>query len=168
MKQRLDEEQLYEKFRSFAEQNPERKIALLVRTEEEIKAAYRAAVYGELSLLFGNILTQEDAEKEKERAMRAFRELLEENHEFNGFIPKGILVDTPFALLSQISTEGFDFLCYDVEKICVLMAGEKTTAQAYRTAIEAMVRKNFHPKLPRQTVALKHPTEPKVFLCTDL
>ena len=100
--------------------------------------------------------------------MRAFRELLEENHEFNGFIPKGILVDTPFALLSKIPTEGFDFLCYDVEKISVLMAGEKAIAQMHRTAIEAMVRQNFQPNLPCQTVVLKHPTEPKVFVCTDL
>ncbi len=125
------EQRLYEALRTLAEEAPEREIAALVRsenagrTESEIKAIFRAAVYGEISLLFGDIFTKEDAEEAKECAQRAFRSLLEEKHEFNGFLPKGILIDTPLALLSEIPRQGFDFFCIDRQKITSLLLGTK-------------------------------------------
>lgn len=125
------EEPLYERIRSLAEETPEREIGILVQsdfkeaTETQIKAIFRAAVYGELFLVFGDVFTNEDAELAKDCANRAFRSLLEEGREFNGFIPKGILVDTPLALLSHISEQGFDFFCIDEKRLIRLLVGGK-------------------------------------------
>ncbi|MBQ2999763.1 MAG: hypothetical protein IJD64_04810 [Clostridia bacterium] len=123
------EQRLYETLRAIAEESPEREISALVscdqkeKTETQIKAVFRAAVYGEISLLFGDVFTNEDAEEAKECAQRSFRSLLEEGREFNGFIPKGILIDTPFALLSKISEQGFDFFCLDEKRLIRLFVG---------------------------------------------
>ena len=155
-----DEECLYEKFRAIAEEDPERKIAVLVQNESEIKAAYRAAVYGEIFLLFGDIFTKEDAESARERARRAFCELIEEHHEFNGFIPKGILVDTPLALLSNLSVQGFDFFCYDIEKISLLLTGnKKSILQKQQKAIQDLIRKYSSKVLPHRNINFKSPLE---------
>ena len=124
------EQRLYETLRALAEEDPEREISVLVssdqqeKTETQIKAIFRAAVYGEVSLLFGDIFTNEDAEEAKDCAQRAFRSLLEEGREFNGFIPKGLLIDTPLALLSEISEQGFDFFCLDEKRLIRLFVGE--------------------------------------------
>ena len=170
MEQRIDEEYedaLFERLRSIAECHPDHKMAFLVRSEDEIKAAYRAAVYGEISILFGNIFTDEDAERAREQAGQAFRALLEENREFNGFIPKGILIDTPFALLSEIPAQGFDFFCYHIDQLLILMAGEKKTAQKHRSRIEKAIRERFHSALPCQTVVLRRSGKDKLWICKD-
>ena len=158
---------LYENFRAIAEEDPNRKIAVLVKSENEIKAAYRAAVYGEISLLFGNIFTKEDAESAKESTRRAFCELLEEKHEFNGFVSKGILIDTPLALLTELSVQGFDFFCYDAEKISILLAGEKITAQKHRQAIKNIILNHMEPTLPCQTIDFQAPIERRIWVCKD-
>jgi len=124
-----EETSLYETLRAFAEASPERELFALIRTEREdctettVKAIFRAAVYGNISLLFGNIFNNSDLEEAKECANRAFRSLLEEGHEFNGFLPKGILLDTPLALLSEISEQGLDFFCLDEERLSSLFTG---------------------------------------------
>ena len=170
MEHRIDEENedaLFERLRSIAECHPDHKMAFLVRSENEIKAAYRAAVYGEISILFGNIFTDEEAERARDQAGRAFRALLEENREFNGFIPKGILIDTPFTILSEIPTQGFDFVCYHIEKISLLLAGEKKTAQKHRSRIEKASREKFSSALPCQTVVLRLPGKSELWICKD-
>jgi len=121
------EQVLYERLRTLVERNPEREHVVFVQSankEKEIKAIFRAAVYGNVSLLFGNIFTNEDANEAKESANRAFRALLEEGHEFNGFLPKGILIDTPLALLSGISEQGFDFCYLDEARVISLFTGD--------------------------------------------
>ncbi|MBO5938114.1 MAG: hypothetical protein J6Q82_01255 [Clostridia bacterium] len=149
------EEALYQSLRELTEQDTERKVATIVRNREEIKAAYRAAVYGEISLLFGDIFTGEDAEQAKSTAHLAFRELLEEKHEFNGFIPKGILIDTPLALLSQIPTDGIDFFCYDIEKLSILLAEEKKRVPMHRRSLEVIIAENMNSSLPTKAILSK-------------
>ena len=151
------EEECYEALCAIAERALDRSINVIVRSKEEIKAAYRAAVYGEISLLFGNILTEEDAEEAKQRANLAFRELLEEKHEFNGFIPKGILIDTPLALLTALPADGIDFFCYDLEKLTMLLTKEKKTAQTHRQRIRQIIEERITSARPAKTIETKLP-----------
>ena len=143
------EQALYERLRTLVERNPEREHVVFVQSankEKEIKAIFRAAVYGNVSLLFGNIFTNEDANEAKESANRAFRALLEEGHEFNGFLPKGILIDTPLALLSGISEQGFDFFCLDAKKISFLLMGAELH---HRDCIDEKMKKIVQKFLPK-------------------
>ncbi len=151
----VSEEECCEKLRSIAEQDAEQNIYAIVRKREEIKAVYRAAVYGEISLLLGNVFNKENAETAKVAANLAFRELLEENHEFNGFIRKGIFIDTPLALLSHIPTEGFDFFCYDAEKLSLLLAEQKKTVHTHRKVLDTVIEKNINNSLPIQIIQSK-------------
>ena len=161
------EEELYEKLCKLAEEAPERKLLVLVRSEAEIKAAYRAAVYGKISLLFGEIFTEEEAERAKEKANRAFCELIEEKREFNGFIPKGILIDTPLALLSKISPQGFDFFCYDTEKIAsypIEKDKNEESAEKYRQDIEALISKAIESDPACYTINEQFPIEKEIWV----
>ena len=146
------EQRLYETLRAIAEESPEREISALVscdqkeKTETQIKAVFRAAVYGEISLLFGDVFTNEDAEEAKECAQRSFRSLLEEGREFNGFIPKGILIDTPLALLSDISEKGWDFFGINTTKIAyLLLGGQKINSDILCRKAKEFVQK-YSPK----------------------
>jgi len=146
------EQRLYESLRSIAEEAPEQELVALVgnenseRTEAEIKAIFRAAVYGEFSLLFGNIFSSEDAEEAKECANRAFRSLLEEKHEFNGFLPKGILIDTPLALLSEIPKQSFDFFCVNTQKIAALLLGATQSSSGALSQKAREIVQKYSPK----------------------
>lgn len=150
-----NEEALYRTLRALAEEDTEQRLYVVIRSVEEIKATYRAAVYGEISLLFGDVFTSKDAEKAKSDANLAFRELLEESHEFNGFLPKGILIDTPLALLAKLPSEGFDFFCYDAERLSILLVGEKARAARHRTALNALIQQHATHSRSIQTMGSK-------------
>ena len=146
------EQQLYEKLRAIAEEAPEQRIAALVKaapidkTELQIKAVFRAAVYGEISLLFGDIFTNEDTERAKECTQKAFRALLEDVHEFNGFIQKGILIDTLLPLLSEISEHGWDFISIDESRLIFLLTNGH---RAHKTEAEKLLRQITEKKLKK-------------------
>lgn len=148
----IGEEKLYQTLRAAVEDFSERSIAALVRlepkaeAEAQIKAIFRAAVYGDVSLLFGDIFTENDAEVAKQCAQSAFRSLLENEREFNGFIPKGIFIDTPLALLSELPEQGFDFFCLDEKRLTSLFTGgidaqEKEASRLWKCIAEKNLKK---------------------------
>ena len=152
-------EHLYETLRALTEEAPEKSIAALVVTndpdvrEEMIKSVFRASVYGEISLLFGNVFTKEDAAGIKEDAKRAFCSLLEEEREFNGFIPKGPLIDTPLALLSNGTMQGWDFFCLDEARVCDLLCGSAALrSEPLARALETLIQSNLPKTLSRYTL----------------
>ena len=105
----LSEEKAYEYFCSFADKHigtPITAIASLGGRSAEskllfrsrIRAIYRASVWGQFSLLCSGAISSSDVSEVVESLKDVFCELESEGREFNGFIKKGILIDTPLLL----------------------------------------------------------------------
>lgn len=82
-----------------------------------VRAIYRAGVWGRYSLLCKGVKTPENATRCISFIHQAFRLLDEEEREFNGFIPKGILIDTPLILLSAPTCRMLDFFVIDFDAV---------------------------------------------------
>ncbi|MBE6668283.1 MAG: hypothetical protein E7607_08260 [Ruminococcaceae bacterium] len=88
-----------------------------------IKAILRGAVYGNFSISLRGILCEEDLRNALLDINRAFCSLEAEGREFNGYICRGICIDTPLLLRSSFSCEGIDNYSVDVERLFSLMTG---------------------------------------------
>ncbi len=128
-----DEDSLFEFFRDLGERRAEFPITVLLRRERSredsasfrlpIRSLFRAAVYGEFSLLIGGIVTEEDRTSALQEIHQVFCELESDGREFNGYIPKGILIDTPLALNKLQIGDGVDFFCLEITKLLRLLTG---------------------------------------------
>ena len=114
----LGEEQLFERYRDAAEVLPPRALTVVSGSRamraEEIRAAMRSGVYGNISLLFGGILSEGHLTEALDTLCHAFCELELDGREFNGYLPRGLLVDTPYLLWIAEELRGVDFLVYDL------------------------------------------------------
>lgn len=93
---------------------------------EELRRIYLHGIYGRFSLLVKGVLSHEDFANVLSLCHRLFCELSEENREFNGYLPRGILVDSPLALCWQTLPSGADFYCLDYHRLVTLWSGEYT------------------------------------------
>ncbi len=93
----------------------------------DTRAIYRAGVWGRASLLCTSVFTPEHADELVMLLHKVFCMLEDENREFNGFIPKGILVDTPLLLLSKPKHSVIDFFCLDFEKLRYALCASNDT-----------------------------------------
>ena len=93
-----------------------------------VRAVYRASVWGQFSLLCAGAAIPEHVHSISEALRDAFCELEIEGREFNGFIKKGILIDTPLLLYRFPLHAKFDFLCIDPERICTMCTGKDLRA----------------------------------------
>ncbi len=111
------------------------RITVLVPGGEQLSSAirhlYLLGIFGGFALLFGNILTEEDQARTFGLCHQCFCELTAEGREFNGYLPKGLLVDTPLTLSLDGHLPGVDFFCFDYPVLCQRMGG-KDTKQARR------------------------------------
>ena len=89
-----------------------------------LRGIYRAAVYTRLSLLLEGVDHAKDATDLLNLCHRVFCELSEEAREFNGYFPKGIFIDTPLLALEGALPHGLDFLCFDPDRIQMLLCGK--------------------------------------------
>ncbi len=94
--------------------------------EERVRAVYRAGVWGRFSLLCSCISTPEQAKERILSMHKVFRELDDKRREFDGFMPKGLLIDTPIMLLEGAQIKTVDFFHVDVEKLQCLLSGSKS------------------------------------------
>lgn len=127
-----DEDSLFEILRDLAEENASIPFTVLLRFDPthhdstklraQIRALFRAAVYGRFTLLLGGVLSDADMRCAIDEVHSAFCELESEEREFNGYIPKGILIDTPLSL-GITATDGIDFFCLDISKLFRLFTG---------------------------------------------
>jgi len=128
------EERLYEAYRDSAEKSVGVSIIAKINSVEyryeQIRALMRGGVYGSFSVLFGGILTISDADKALTYLRRAYCELELEGREFNGYLPRGLYIDTPYLLSISEEIRGFDFFVYDTEKILRLMTGRDNAISA--------------------------------------
>lgn len=92
---------------------------------DQLRALFRSAVYGRFSLLFQGPLTNEDCESCLRESHRAFCELESEGREFNGYIPKGVLIDSPLSLMTNLSLSAMDLLCFDLPRLGDCLTGKR-------------------------------------------
>lgn len=77
----------------------------------QLKAIYRASVYGNVSIMFPMIVSCEEIENIKKYVEMAKKELIERGVEFSEYVPLGIMIETPAAaLISDELAKKVDFL----------------------------------------------------------
>ena len=86
-----------------------------------LRALFRSAVWGDFSLIFKSVLSAGEIREALRATHGIFCELESEGREFNGYIPKGVCVDTPFLLTERLDFGGIDLCCFNVEAISTLM-----------------------------------------------
>ena len=128
------EERAYEYFCDIADTLIGAPIAAVARFEaphpersslfrSRIRAIYRASVWGQFSLLCEGISTPDELTECSSILKEVFCELEGEGREFNGFIEKGICIDTPMILYNTPHHPRFDFFCFDFKKLLYLCTG---------------------------------------------
>lgn len=127
-----EEELLYERYRDLAERViglPLTVILPYARTSSDgdefrhhVRALFRAAVYGNFSLLIKGILTQQELGFCFSELHRIADELKQDRREHNERIPRGILLDIPL-LFHWTNWTGIDFLCLDLDHLWDLFTG---------------------------------------------
>ena len=85
----------------------------------------RCAVWGDVSLLLCGLLCEEELTLFLQKFCHAFCELETDKREFNGYIKRGLLIDSPYLLWAAHSFYGIDFILFDAEKLLALISGQR-------------------------------------------
>lgn len=121
------EEELYRYFSDIAESSVGKGSSVLLSASElshsVLRALLRGAVWGELSLLLGGILTSDGLTAALSEFCRVFCELETEGREFNGYLQRGLYIDSPYLLSRAEKLCGIDTFVYDTERLAALMSG---------------------------------------------
>ena len=132
------DEELYEIYRDAAELSVGRSVTIIADTDkclsDRLRAVMRGAVFGNISLCFRGILTEAELKDALDCFCKAFCELEIEGREFNGYIKRGLMIDTPYLLRIAPYLRGVDFFIYDTKRLIYLMSGERKKAPAEITA----------------------------------
>lgn len=76
----------------------------------QLRALYRASVFGNLSIMFPMIISEWEVVEIKNMIEEVKNELTEENHKFNDNVEIGIMIETPAAaLISDVLAKHVDF-----------------------------------------------------------
>ena len=102
-------------------------ISLSVKNDLEcsIRALLRSAVWGEVSLLFSDVLTEDGLTKALDGFHKVFCELEAEGREFNGYIQRGLRIDSPYLFSRASDLCGVDTFVYDAEGLAVSLGGNR-------------------------------------------
>ena len=123
------EEYLYELYRDIAESAMGAQLILPADTDAafqlRLRAILRSAVYGSFSVMLRGVLSSDELSLALCKYNRIFCELESESREFNGYIPRGVCIDTPLLLFQPFCCGGLDFIVIDAERIVRLMTGNK-------------------------------------------
>ncbi len=126
----LREEEYFEHCRTLAEECYGRPITVLLSVDRpegalrsELRGLYRAAVYGDFSLLCAGLHTAGEIHACPEFLSHIFCELRSEGHEVNGSLPRGILLDSPLLLATDRLPAGIDWVCTDTGRLISLLCG---------------------------------------------
>lgn len=126
----LREEEYFERYRTLAEECYGRPITVLLSADRpegavrsELRGLYRAAVYGDFSLLCAGLHTAGEIHACPEFLSRIFCDLRSEGHEVNGSLPRGILLDSPLLLATDRLPAGIDWVCTDTGRLISLLCG---------------------------------------------
>ena len=140
------EDDVYEALCDVADKNTGARI--IAQTEygdgmtDRIRGIYRAAVWGRISMLC-RARTPKEAEDFFSLTHSAFCALEKQAREFNGFIPRGILIDTPIMILS-VPNRFADFFVVDcnslTERFCAADASSEISRSVFAYVSEYINR----------------------------
>ncbi len=122
----MSRDEMWEALCTFAESHPSQRLLVPLdvpytgqeeRFCEHMDALFCAAVYGNFSVLLSGVRNEKDISQTLRFMHKAFCRLEEQGREFNGYIKKGVLVDTPMWLFDFIYMQKLDIVCVDLDKI---------------------------------------------------
>ncbi len=130
------------------------------RPAEAIRQLYLAGIFGGFSLLFEGVLCRKDQQEILSTCHRCFGELWGEGREFNGYLPRGILLDTPLSMELGSPLPGADFFCFDYEALCRGFGG--SLSSRVRRLTEARMEEVCRRLSPREKKLLLHSAPDRV------
>lgn len=133
---------------------------------EQLRALYRASVFGNLAIMYPMISSLEEVQKIREISCKVKQELLEEKIPF-GNVEEGIMIETPAAaLMSQELAQEVDFFSIgtnDLTQYTLAMDRDNAKLNAFYNIHHPAVL-----KLIRMTVENAHEMGIKVGICGEL
>ena len=138
------EESIFEFLRDLAETSTQIQITVITKSfaspdfeehefmKAKIRAVFRAAIYGNISLFCEGAQTLSEFECFCNVMSKAFCELESERREFNGYITKGVLISTPLSAICLCSCPA-DIFCIDLDKMLPLITGNKNQSIDFLT-----------------------------------
>ncbi len=92
--------------------------------EERAESLFRAAVYGgELSVMLCGHRSACDVAEAFELMNKSFCRLEEQGREASGYLLRGVMINSPMALLEAKYLPRVDFVCFDFEALCERLLG---------------------------------------------
>ena len=89
----------------------------------DIEALFRAAVYGEISIMLAGFCSPSQTESANTLLHSVFCELESEGREVNGCVARGLLIDSPIWLTERHRLGRWDFLCFDFDMLTCRLLG---------------------------------------------
>lgn len=97
---------------------------------ESVEAIFRAAIYGSFSLLLSSYSSSADISAALGCMHEVFCSLEESGREFNGYIKKGLIIDSPLWLMRQSPMKKPDIICLDLEQLLPRLFGDSLNGLA--------------------------------------
>ena len=160
------EENIFELLRDIAELFPDLHAVMIIKnpdvsggtdalefTKAQIRALFRAAVYGNFSILCESVRTRSEYDRFSNVINKIFCELESESREFNGYIPKGILISSPLSAFC-ITDCAADFFCIDLDRLLPLMVDAYTLSSHIRRESLVSLSKILNSAPPNKKIKL--------------
>ncbi len=113
-------------------------VCLGAHAYEEIYDIYSQSALGTPFLLLCGIRTAEEWQRGLSLCHRCICELYGDKREINGYLPRGLMIDTPRILTSDTRFWGCDFFCMDYERLSQCSAeGRKQLDGRIRAFLQA-------------------------------
>ena len=131
-----------------------------------VSNVFRAGVWGRFSLLCSGVYTPSGWRACALAIHSVFRELDVSGREFNGFIPRGIVIDTPRLLLDVVLMGELDLYCFDVDALIRRFCGPRADAEGERLIYAHIKELCRHQESARAALMLRR--EAHSALCESL
>lgn len=125
----LPEEELFETYRDVLEGDIGNCHRVMLSADNDLevslRALMRAAVWGECEAVLCGVHSKKELEGALRALHRCFCELEADGREFNGYIPRGLCIDTPYMLSIAETLCGADLFLYDTDRLLYLLCGRR-------------------------------------------
>ena len=106
----------------------------------DTEALFRAAVYGEISIMLAGFCSPSQIERVSTLMHSVFCELESEGREINGCVARGLLIDAPIWLTERQRLGRCDFLCFDFDLLCSRLLGIEKREELAKEHIDSLCR----------------------------
>ena len=103
---------------------------------DRIESIFKAALYGDLSIQLEGYTGKADIERAMSCMHRAFCSLEAQGREFNGYLPRGILLSAPVWLTQTSPMVKADFVCLDLDLLISRLFGADISSVAHTAIFE--------------------------------